>query len=231
MSAIKLIKEFFFKLLPTIDWFRLQVSIPIESISFKWSNKLPNKEVSSSSCILASLYEVSNMLFWTSFPIKLLEFRRLVFIRHSHVVNALFIRLWIREDTSWKHSWPPVELGTLMCSMKALVLWMQMGKQRGKQRGKIPSRLKSSIFLLLLFRWVTCGKQHIQRSKNTNLNYEFSLCFWVFLSLFLSISLHTNLLNNACTLSVPSPQIHFSFCFCFDEYPLYISQNQTKPTK
>ena len=69
--AIKSVKKLPFKLFPIVDLVRLQINVPIKRISLEWTDKLFYKEAFLSSCILTSLYEVGNVLFWIVLPIKL----------------------------------------------------------------------------------------------------------------------------------------------------------------
>jgi hypothetical protein len=60
-------------LLPSIDQARLQISVPIEGITFQGMNKLFYHEITISSGIVASLHKVSYILPRIPFAVELLK--------------------------------------------------------------------------------------------------------------------------------------------------------------
>jgi hypothetical protein len=73
MSVVKVVKKLTFKLLPTINWARLQVSVLVKGITFQGMDELFYHEITISSGIVASLHKVSYMLPKILFAIELLK--------------------------------------------------------------------------------------------------------------------------------------------------------------
>ena len=72
-SAVKAVKKLALQLLPSIDQARLQISVPIEGITFQGMNKLFYHEITISSGIVASLHKVSYILPRIPFAVELLK--------------------------------------------------------------------------------------------------------------------------------------------------------------
>ncbi|TYK28171.1 hypothetical protein E5676_scaffold289G00860 [Cucumis melo var. makuwa] len=96
-SDIEAAEELFFQLFPTVNYFRLQIGIPLESIFFQASNKFPDQLVSSTSCIFTCFNKMSNVLFWIVPSTKLLKLWRLVPTKHSQIINSFGIWLKVHE--------------------------------------------------------------------------------------------------------------------------------------
>jgi hypothetical protein len=81
-SAVEAVQELSFHLLPIINGFGLQVSVPIEGVSSKRTNELLCEQVSIRASIIARLDKVGDMLLRVPFPVELLKLWRLIAWRH-----------------------------------------------------------------------------------------------------------------------------------------------------
>ena len=73
MSTVEAVQELSFHLLPIINGFELQVSVPIEGVSSKRTNELLCEQVSIRANIIARLDKVGDMLLRVPFPVELLK--------------------------------------------------------------------------------------------------------------------------------------------------------------
>jgi len=93
--AVELVKELLPHLFPTVDGLRLQVDILIKGNTLQCLDELLHHEAVVSPDILACLNEICNMLFWVTFPIKLLELGGLVIVGYVESINPLSVRLGV----------------------------------------------------------------------------------------------------------------------------------------
>jgi hypothetical protein len=73
-SVVKAVKKLALQLLPSINRARLQVSVPVEGITFQGTNKLFYHEITISPGIVVSLHKVSYVLPRISFTIEFWNF-------------------------------------------------------------------------------------------------------------------------------------------------------------
>jgi len=76
---------------PAIDGLKQQMGVPVERNALQSPDELFHQQDVASARIVARLHEVCKMLFRVTSPIKLIEFRRLVAIRHTKSVDPLRI--------------------------------------------------------------------------------------------------------------------------------------------
>ena len=95
LSTIESVEELMLHLLPAVDGFRLQVSVPVESNTLKGSDELFHQPISLSSRIIVRFNEMCNVLLRVALFIELIELRRLISIRHAKSINPLHVRLCI----------------------------------------------------------------------------------------------------------------------------------------
>ena len=100
LSAIELIEEILLHLFSAINGLRLQVSIPVKGNAFQCLDELFHHEVAVSPSIVACLNEMCDMLLWITFPIKLMELRRLATEGHVESINLLSIRLGVQVSSA-----------------------------------------------------------------------------------------------------------------------------------
>ena len=98
-GSVQAIEKVPLKLLPTINGFMFQVNVPVEGVSFESLDKLFYQQISSRTSSFTCFNEVSNVLFWVAFSIKLLELGWLVSIRPSKTDDPLRIWFGIQRES------------------------------------------------------------------------------------------------------------------------------------
>ena len=83
LSAIEMVEEFAFHLVPTVNELGFKVCVPIKGIPSNGLNKSFNKYITPCSCIVARFDEWGNMLLQIFFSIKLLKLQ--ILITHKHM--------------------------------------------------------------------------------------------------------------------------------------------------
>ena len=91
--VMEVIQELTFHLPPAVNGLRGKVCIPVKCNSFKGPYELFHQPISFSASITAGFDEVSDVL-----GIKLVEFGRLIAMRHTKCIDPLCIRFLIQES-------------------------------------------------------------------------------------------------------------------------------------